>query len=246
MEEDKKPDGFTLMLFEVALVVGVVLIVSMLMRPDQHRQDNTPTPIATETPTNTSTPIATVTPTSTPTPTMTPTMTPSPSPTPTPIPSETKKVGAGGHTFKPYTRYTAYDMKSSQQYKLQQIALTSADTGIRMVQDPLGDWRYCVALGTYWCGGHPEHIGRCVDVFMQNGATLQCVLADVKRTEDTKNGANRYGAINNDVLEFIVDGKKLSEAVRISGNVSNAGEQFKGEAVYMIVYDMWIEGFGKK
>lgn len=241
MNKEKKDSGFEIMMLEIILVIIMLLAVLYFSRPTANKTVATSDPTVTEIPKNTSTPTMTATPTMTPSPS--PTLTPSP--TPTSIPGVEKKV-AGGHTFKPYTRYTAYDMKSSQQYKLQQIALTSADTGIRMVQDPLGDWRYCVALGTYWCGGHPEHIGRCVDVFMQNGATLQCVLADVKRTEDTKNGANRYGAINNDVLEFIVDGKKLPEAVRISGNVSNAGEEFKGDAVYMIVYDMWIEGFGKK
>lgn len=229
---------------EVKLGIGIAIVIlgalfMLKTLPKAHKTAEN----AVLTPTATNTPIPTKKPTETPTEAPTPTSTPTP--TPTPIPSETKKVGTAGHSFKPYTRHTAYDIKSSQQYKLQQIALTSSDNGIRMVEDPLGDWRYCVALGTYWAGGHPEHIGRCVDVFMQNGATLQCVLADVKRTEDTKNGANRYGATNNDVLEFIVDGKRIPEAVRISGNVSNAGEQFKGEVVYMIVYDMWIEGFGK-
>lgn len=180
------------------------------------------------------------------------TPTPQPSETPSPTPSVApvaKKKVEQGHKFKPYTRYTAYDLKSSQQYKLQQIALTSSDNGIRMVEDPCGEWRYCVALGTYWAGGHPEHIGRCVDVFMQNGATLKCVLADVKRQEDTKGRANRYGEINNDVLEFIVDESRLPDNVNLktggNGNMSGAGEQFEGDAVYMLIYDMWIEGFGK-
>lgn len=224
---------------EIAIVsLLVVLVVVKGGKIVQPEVKNAPTGV-TVSPTPVS--VASPTPTFTPSPSPTPSMTPTP--TPTPIPSVTKKVEQG-HKFKPYTRYTAYDIKSSQQYKLQQVALTSSDNGIRMVEDPVGDWRYCVALGTYWAGGKPEHIGRCVDVFMQNGAILQCVLADVKRTEDTKNRANRYGEINNDVLEFIVDGKRLPEVVRISGNVSNAGEQFEGDAVYMIVYDMWIDGFG--
>ena len=175
------------------------------------------------------------------------TPTPQPSETPTPTPSVApvaKKEVESGHAFKPYTGYWAYTLKSSQQYKLQQIALTSADTGIRMVQDPNGEWRYCVALGTYWAGGHPQHIGRCVDIFMQNGATLKCVLADVKKQEDTKGKANKYGATNNDVLEFIVDDKKIPAKVKQTGNVSNAGEQFEGGVMYILIYDMWIEGFG--
>jgi hypothetical protein len=171
-----------------------------------------------------------------------------PTPTPTPIPSVRKEVEQG-HRRKPYTRHFVYDVKGTAQCKLQSVAYTDEATGIRVVNDPLGNPRYCVALGTYWCGGHPEHIGRCVDVYMVNGAFLRCVLADVKRTEDTKNRANRYGEINNDVLEFIVDGAKLPASVDLNkggnGDVSRAGAEFEGDAEYMIVYDLWIDGFGK-
>lgn len=197
-------------------------------------------------------PTLTVTPTAVPIPTNTPTVTPSPTQLPTPtvrasIPKScTIKAVAAGHTFKPYTRYTAYDVKGSAQYKLQKVAWTETRTGIRIVTDPEGVDRYCVALGTYWAGAHPEHIGRCVDVLMVNGHLLHCVLADVKKTEDTKNRQNRYGEINNDVLEFIVDMKVLSKAVKECGNCSKISEEFEGDVREMIVYDMWIEGFGGK
>ena len=189
--------------------------------------------------TNTPTPTATPRPTSTPKPTQAPTSTPEPTTTPEPTPKQAGK----GHTFKPYTRYTAYNLKNSQQYKLQQIAKT-AENGIRVVTDPLGNERYCVALGTAWAGGQPKHIGRCLDVYMENGAVLRCVLADVKRQEDTVDGANLYGKTNNDVLEFIVDGQKISQAVKTTGNVSNAGPEFVGGVAKIVVFDFWIEGFG--
>ena len=156
----------------------------------------------------------------------------------------TPKQAGKGHTFKPYTRYTAYDLKSSQQYKLQKVAWTEKRTGIRIVTDPNGVDRYCVALGTAWAGGQPKHIGRCLDVYMENGAVLHCVLADVKRQEDTVDGANLYGKTNNDVLEFIVDGQKISQAVKTTGNVSNAGPEFVGGVERIEVFDLWIEGFG--
>lgn len=189
--------------------------------------------------TNTPTPTATPWPTSTPKPTQAPTSTPEPTTTPEPTPKQAGK----GHTFKPYTRYTAYNLKSSQQYKLQQIAKT-AENGIRVVTDPLGNDRYCVALGTAWAGGQPKHIGRCLDVYMENGAVLRCVLADVKRQEDTVDGANLYGKTNNDVLEFIVDGAKIPKEVTRTGNVSNAGPEFRGGVTKIVVFDLWIEGFG--
>lgn len=190
--------------------------------------------------TNTPTPTATPWPTSTPEPTNEPTSTPEPTTTPEPTP---KRAGKG-HTFKPYTRYTAYNLKSSQQYKLQKAAWTETRTGIRIVTDPNGVDRYCVALGTAWAGGQPKHIGRCLDVYMENGAVLHCVLADVKRQEDTVDGANLYGKTNNDVLEFIVDGQKISQAVKTTGNVSNAGPEFVGGVERIEVFDLWIEGFG--
>lgn len=193
---------------------------------------NTPTPRPTERASLTKT--CTLAPTATPETTKEPTMTTGPTP----------KQAGKGHTFKPYTRYTAYDLKSSQQYKLQKVAWTEKRTGIRIVTDPNGVDRYCVALGTAWAGGQPKHIGRCLDVYMENGAVLHCVLADVKRQEDTVDGANLYGKTNNDVLEFIVDGQKISQAVKTTGNVSNAGPEFVGGVERIEVFDLWIEGFG--
>ena len=134
-----------------------------------------------------------------------------------------------------------YNLKGSAQLKLQKVAKTDERTGIRVVTDTNGNDRYCVALGTFWAGGHPEHIGRCIDVIMVNGAVLRCVLGDVKQEEHTKN--NKYGKTNNDVLEFIVDTRKLPPGVH--GDVSMCAEEFEGDVKEMIVYDEWIEGFGK-
>ena len=198
---------------------------------------NTPTQLPTQTTIPTQIPtIPTHCPTSTPEPTTTP--------EPTPASSRTQPVERKNHNFKPYTRYTAYNLKSSQQYKLQKAAWTETRTGIRIVTDPNGVDRYCVALGTAWAGGQPKHIGRCLDVYMENGAVLHCVLADVKRQEDTVEGANLYGKTYNDVLEFIVDGQKISQAVKTTGNVSNAGPEFVGGVERIEVFDLWIEGFG--
>lgn len=195
---------------------------------------------------------AAITNTPTPRPTKQATATKAATPTPTPEPTQAPTATAGptpkqvesGHTFKPYTSYTAYNLKSSQQYKLQKAAWTEKRTGIRIVTDPNGVDRYCVALGTAWAGGQPKHIGRCIDVYMENGAVLHCVLADVKRQEDTKDNANRYGRINNDILEFIVDTNKVPKIVITTGNVSNAGPEFTGGVKNMVVFDLWIEGFG--
>lgn len=196
-------------------------------------------------------PVPDPTPTVTPFPTFTPTPSPSPSPTPSPTPTVTptptpvcvvKQVDSG-HPFKPYTGFWAYNLKGSAQHRLQKAAYTDERTGIRVVVDRYGDERYCIALGTFWAGGHPEHIGRCVDAVMVNGAVLKCVLADVKKQEDTKGGKNRYGKENNDILEFIVDERFLPKGVY--GDISDVSEEFKGDVQELIVFDEWIEGFGK-
>lgn len=216
---------------EIALVILLGFLVIISFRRKE------PTPVPTPTPT------MTVTPTYTPTPTMTNTPTPTSTPTPTPTPVHEVKEVETGHTFKPYTGFWAYNLKGSAQWRLQQVARSDERTGIRVVTDKHGEERYIVALGTYWAGGHPEHIGRCVDMVMVNGAVLKCVLGDVKKEEDAIR--SRYGRVNNDTLEFIVDEKFLSEAVKICGNVSKAGDEFEGDVEKMIVYDEWIEGFGK-
>ena len=243
--EEQKNNGFGFVILEMLVVAIIVLVCLGLMYGGKQEPKPTQLPTQAIIPTQIPT-IPTHCPTNTPTPTPMPTFTPTP--TPTPIPSVRKDVGVN-HTFKPYTRHLVYDVKGTAQYKLQSVAYTDERTGIRVVDDPLGEPRYCVALGAYWCGGHPQHIGRCVDVYMANGSVLKCVLADVKRTEDTINAGNRYGAVNHDVLEFIVDGDKLPKNINLltggNGNMSRAGKEFEGDAVYMIVYDMWIEGFGK-
>jgi len=217
---------------KVMIVIEAVVVIFILAFCFRQRtpEITEPTPL----------PTATVTPSPSPTFTPSPSPTVTPTPTPSPIPYVVKEVDKG-HPFKPFTGYWAYNLKGSAQHKLQKVARTDERTGIRVVTDPYGVERYCVALGTFWAGGHPEHIGRCLDVVMVNGSVLPCVLADVKRQEDAK--GNKYGRINNDVLEFIVDERYLPSGVY--GDMQRAGAEFEGDVKEMIIYDFWIEGFGK-
>ena len=187
----------------------------------------TPSP----TPTVSPTPFFTVTPspTFTPVPTSTPTPKPTKSPTPKPTKTPTPKVVKEDHSYKPLERYTMLSNKSSAQYKLQQVAKTD-EKGFRVCKDPNGEWRYCVAMGTAWAGGHPEDIGRCIDIYMENGAVLKCCLGDVKSTP-------YYGRKHNDLVEFIVDISKVSKDVKAHGNASYAGPEFVGEATKVVAYD---------
>ena len=177
-----------------------------------------------------------------------PTATPTQAPTPKAAGYTRGKPGTylaetnGKHAFKPWTSWRCYNIKASAQYRLQQIAKTD-ENGLRTVTDSEGVERYCIALGTSWAGGTEHDIGRCVDVKMENGEVLHCVLADVKKVEHSQNYEGRYGG-NGELLEFIVDQTTLNAAVKRSGNVGSLGGAFEGEGSAVIVYDAFIGGFG--
>lgn len=199
---------------------------------------NTPTQKPTATPTEMPlpTPTATQKPTNMPKPTNTPQPTKKPTATPKTTYTEGKagtfSVPDGKHDWKPYARHTKITRKTSQQYKLQLIAKTD-DNGLRYVTVD-GVKRYCVALPVYWAGGSPSDVGRCFDVHMKNGATLHCVLGDVKKIEDSQNGEGKFGS-KGELLEFQVDIDKLPKHVH--GDISDLGGEFEGNADKIIVYD---------
>lgn len=201
-------------------------------------------------------PTATTAPTATSTPTTaadpTPTETPAPTATSTPaapkvtlsrgIPGTYKTPADGTHTWKPWAWYTAITATESPQWRLQQLATTD-ENGLRVVTDPAGVARYCIAMEPAWAGGTSKDIGRCVDLVMQSGEILHCVLADTKKVENSKDRAGVYGK-HGELAEFLVDGTKLNPAAKRSGTVSSIGGAFAEEATEVRVLDMFIAGFG--
>lgn len=244
--------------FIVAEILIVAFIVIVLLREEGGNSDMAPVTVS---PTPTIevifTPTPTLSPTATPTPVPTFTPTPSPSPTPTPTPKpQPSRYGYGKgvpgyykcevngrHGFKIGTDYRVY-ARGTAQRKLIDISRTDERTGIRVVTDADGIDRYLVALGTAWAGGSPSDIGRCIDIFMVNGATLHCVLGDVKKVEDTINQECRYGTNHNELIEFVIDTPKLPKLTQSDSNYNRCGEEFVGEAHSMRVHDYFIEGFG--
>ena len=216
----------------------------------------TPTPRSTATPTFTPTATPTVAPTATTRPTES-VKKPKAANTPAPTkkPQETAKIVAyptghpgtqytddpDGHTWKPYARYWKITKEGSVEYKLRCMEST-ADNGLRIVQDPNGVWRYCIALEPQWAGGRSVDIGRCIDIQMTNGAVLHCVLADVKTHEKSYKQEGRYGS-RGELIEFIVDETKLPE--RVHGDISNVSKEFSGGIVSVTVLDLYITGFGR-
>jgi hypothetical protein len=128
------------------------------------------------------------------------------------------------------------------QYKLLQLENT-ASNGLRVVTDPNGVERYCIALAPQWAGGTAKDIGRCIDVYMKNGSVLHCVLADIKKPEHTEGGKGYYGS-HGEITEWIAEQNKLPEKVRKSGDVSCIGKEWEGDTEKIVVLDYYIKGFG--
>ena len=173
--------------------------------------------------------------------------TPTVTPTNTPVPVAQGVVGEkycevnGMHGWKPLAWYTAVNDRSMPQWRLQQISKT-AENGVRVVQDPNGEWRYCVALPVYWAGGTHYDIGRCIDIYMVNGAVLKCVLGDTKRVKKSVNGEGKYGIGHNEVIEVQCDLSKMNPIVPQMGDASYIGEEWVGDVYKIVVLDMFIEG----
>jgi hypothetical protein len=96
----------------------------------------------------------------------------------------------------------------SEQWALQQYCYTDPTTGIRMCNG-----RYCIALGQE----HTDRKGQYVDVTLDNGIVIQCIVADCKQYCDTQGG---YGVIGADggIIEFVVDEDYLPYDVTLMGS----------------------------
>lgn len=139
---------------------------------------------------------------------------------------DTVEYNVYGDKRKSYMGYHKITSKSSKQYKLQKISITDYSTGIRTING-----RYEIALGSaYGC-----KIGQYVDLELEDGVVLPCVVGDAKRNRDTKN--NRTLGADGGCAEFIVDTKVLTKKVKQWGDVSFASSRFSEEVVKVIKYD---------
>lgn len=105
---------------------------------------------------------------------------------------------------------------SSDQYALQQRAATGK-YGIRTV-----DGRYCIAVGS----AYANKIGTKIDVVMQSGRILNCILGDQKADRDTDAG-NRYHVSDGSYVEFVVDRNAIDSRAKNAGNF-DAIDEFSG------------------
>lgn len=122
--------------------------------------------------------------------------------------------------------YLPYNLiGSGNQYKLQQIAYTDAN-GLRVVNG-----RYCIAVGSAFT----TKIGTWIDLILENGQIIPCVLADCKA--DIHTDYTNMVAGDGSIAEFLVDMKVLSNQVRTSGDVSNVCEEWKSNITKVMVYE---------
>jgi hypothetical protein len=95
---------------------------------------------------------------------------------------------------------------TSEQWALQQQAYTDSETGIRMV-----DGRYCVAVGSYVS----IEKGALLNVTLQNGVIIPCILADCKQDCDT---IDTLVGADGGIVEFVVTTEMLPGEVQLLGS----------------------------
>ena len=132
--------------------------------------------------------------------------------------------------IKSYMSYKNITSRSSDQYKLQQMAYTGT-YGIRQVNG-----RFCVAVGS----AYTTQIGQYIDLVLEDGTIIPCILCDCKADEhtDSRNILTSDGSL----AEFVVDVPSLSKTVRYTGDISTACDDWESMITRIIIYDK-VEGF---
>ena len=120
-------------------------------------------------------------------------------------------------------------IKTWKQYDLQKIAYTG-NYGIRQVNG-----RYCVAVGSAFT----TEIGTYIDLVLENGEIIPCILADCKDDEDTD--INNIITHDGSLAEFVVDTDFLSKTVKYTGDISTATENWESKIIEVRVYERKVE-----
>lgn len=121
------------------------------------------------------------------------------------------------------------DSSSVAQGRLKRRYHLDTHSGVWMVGN-----RYCVAIGSYYT----KKIGVKVDLVLSDHGkrrTLKCITADSKADRDTVNQHRVHS--DGSLAEFVVKTSSLPKMARRMGDVSYAGEQFKGKIVKIRIYE---------
>lgn len=131
---------------------------------------------------------------------------------------------SGMKSFMDYRKITD---GSSPQYKLQQYAYTG-NYGIREI-----DGRYCVAVGH----SITTKIGTYLDLILENGTVIHCVLADQKNPEHT----DGIFTLHSDCAsEFIIEDESLNYKASVYGDISKCNSDWGSPVVKIKVYEKRI------
>lgn len=121
-------------------------------------------------------------------------------------------------SFKSYMCYRAITCVNSNQYILQKKAHTDKN-GIRCVGNDV-----CIALGTRYT----TTIGDRFLIELDTGKHFTAIVGDIKSDAHTDKKTHSYIQSNGNVVEFIVDDKKISNDIKFTGNVSCI-DKYKGQ-----------------
>lgn len=121
-------------------------------------------------------------------------------------------------SFKTYMNYRAITNKNSPQYKfIQQWAWSDYEGFMRCNSEKdlgIEDNYYLIALGSYY----GTEIGTKYRITLDTGKVFYGVLADCK-SDIHSNATNQYGG-NKDVVEFLVDTRRLNEDIKYHGTAN--------------------------
>ena len=139
-------------------------------------------------------------------------------------------ISPSSSTFKSYedAQYITDNVKIAQG-KLKKKYHLNYQSGVWMVGN-----RYCIAVGSYYT----KRIGVKIDLVLSSPGgrkhTLKCITADSKAGKDTVDGHRIHK--DGSVVEFVVSTNCLPQKVRQMGDVSYAGNKFKGKIEKIRIY----------
>ena len=116
--------------------------------------------------------------------------------------------------------------KSSKQYALQTLATIDDDGFCRV------GGRYCIAMGSYF----NVSIGQFVDLILDNGVIIPCVIGDMKANNDTD--PTHMFSKNGCCSEFLVNMTKLTHNVKVSGDISDYCPEWQPQVRTVVVYEL--------
>lgn len=136
-----------------------------------------------------------------------------------------RPAGVDG-SFKSYMDYGAITAAGSAQKAMQRLAITSAE-GFRLING-----KYLVAMGS----GYAKFIGQEFRITLSTGKILWVVIGEFKSDRHT-DPSHRFIKSNGNIIEFIVDTKKLSDLSIYHGNVAYSGLVGSVAKIEEVIYE---------